>query len=80
MTVTIPASDVASTNLNSTISTLTTLITAAGGNGPLAHSLTRAKANAQFALVMHLLGEGHLSAASILTNESYVASGVSDGR
>jgi len=73
MTVTIPASDVASTNLNSVITNLTTLITAAASNGPLVFSLTKAKANAQMALVLHLLGEGRILASNVLANETYTA-------
>jgi hypothetical protein len=79
MSVSIPASDAASTNLNTTITTLGTLITAAGNNGPLVARLTQQKAEAQFALVMHLIGAGHLSCASILTNETYVSNPISDG-
>ena len=79
MSVVIPASDLQSTQLNGVITALTANITAAGSNGALVSKLTQDKRNAQFQLVMHLLGEGHLSAASILTNETYI-SGTSDGR
>ncbi len=80
MTVTIPASDAQSTQLNGVITALTTQITNAGSNGALVAKLTQDKRNAQFQLVMHLLGAGHLSAASILSNETYVTTPVSDGQ
>jgi prophage tail gpP-like protein len=71
MTISIPATDTVATNLNTTIANLTTLITNNASNGPLVFALTKAKANAQLALVLHLLGEGRILAANILTNETY---------
>ena len=80
MTVTIPSSDLQSTQLNGVITALTSNITNAGNNGPLVAKLTQDKRNAQFQLVMHLLGSGHLSAASILSNETYVSNPTGDGQ
>lgn len=80
MTVTIPASDTASTSLNGVITALTANITNAGNNGALVAKLTQDKRNAQFQLVSHLIGSGHLSCASILTNETYVSSPIGDGQ
>jgi hypothetical protein len=73
MTVSIPATDAQSTQLNGVITALTAQITAAGSNGPLVFKLTKDKANAQMNLVLHLLGTGRLLASSILTNETYTA-------
>lgn len=73
MTISIPASDLQSTALNNAITNLTALITAAGSNGPLVFSLTKSKANAQMALVLHLLGTGRILASNVLTNETYTA-------
>lgn len=79
MAVTIPSSDVQSTALNGVITSLTASITNVGtSNGSLNQKLTRDKANAQYQLVQHLIGAGHLSCASILSNETYVTQ-VSDG-
>lgn len=77
MTVTIPATDLQSTALNGAITKLTAEI-ASNTNTSMVAWFTRAKANAQFALVNHLIGAGKLSCASILTNESYVV-GAPDG-
>lgn len=80
MAVTIPSTDTASTALNGTITSLTALITNVGSsNGALAQKLARDKLNAQFQLVSHLIGAGHLSCASILSNETYVSQPISDG-
>jgi hypothetical protein len=78
MAVTIPSSDTASTQLNGVITALTTQISNVGTASPVYAKLTRDKANAQFQLVSHLIGAGHLSCASILSNETYI-SGASDG-
>lgn len=78
MSIVIPATDAASTRLNGVITALTSDITNAAPNGALVAKLTQDKRNAQYQLVSHLIGEGHLSCASILTNETYI-SGTSDG-
>lgn len=75
MTISIPASDVAATNLNSIITNLTTEIANAtvALNGPLVLALTKQKANAQMNLVLHLLGTGRILASNVLANETYTA-------
>jgi hypothetical protein len=78
MTVTIPASDAVSTQMNGVITKLTAEI-ASNTSQAMVASFTRSKINAQFQLVSHLLGSGHLSAASILANEVYVNQPISDG-
>ena len=80
MSVTIPSSDAASTQLNGDITALTTQISNVGTASPVYARLVQMKANAQFQLVMHLLGAGHLSSASILSNETYITQPVSDGQ
>jgi len=71
MAVVVPSTDVVNYELYNGITTLTAQITAAGNNGPLAHSLTKQKANKQMALVLGLLGSGKITAANVLANETY---------
>jgi hypothetical protein len=82
MAIVIPASDAQSTALNGTITATQAHLTSAiaSNNGALVAKLTQDLANAKYALVMHLLGSGHLSSASIIANETYVTQPVADGQ
>jgi hypothetical protein len=72
MTVTIPSGDAQSTQLNGTITALTTEISNVGtANGPLNARLTQQKGEAQMNLVLHLLGAGKLTAAGVLSACTY---------
>lgn len=71
MSLVIPAADLQSTQLNGVITAITAEITAAGSNGQLAAFHTAAKAQAQSNLILHLLGVGKLTAASIISNCTY---------
>lgn len=71
MTIVIPASDAEGTKLNGIITARNSLITAAGGNGPLAHVHTLEKAQSQLNLVIYLLSTGKLNPATVLANETY---------
>jgi hypothetical protein len=72
MAVVVPANaDGPNYELYLRITTLTNAITAAGNNGPLALSLTIQLANTQLALVLALLGNGAITAASVLSLCTY---------
>lgn len=75
MSVVVPSSDVVHFNLQSSITSLTAQIANAvtAGNHPLAGKLTADKAALQAQLACSLIGAGNISGASVLSNESYVA-------
>lgn len=67
MALTIPSTDAQSTALNGAITAIGTQISNVGtSNGALAQKLAADKVQAQHNLVLHLLGSGHISAATIL--------------
>lgn len=74
MSVTVPATDLQSTQLNGTITAITSQISNIGtANGMLNQRLQQQKAEAQMNLVLHLLGSGKLTASGVLTSCTYGA-------
>lgn len=73
MTVTVPTTDQVNNELQGRIAVLSTQITNAGNNGPLAFKLAKDKANVQMQLVLGLLGSGKILASNVLANETYAA-------
>lgn len=77
MAVTVPSTDVVNFNLQTEITTLTTLISSAqtAGNYALAGTLTLLQAQKQCQLCMSLMAQGSISPSSILAGngQSYTA-------
>lgn len=72
MSVTIPAIDVQSTQLNGVITAITSELSNIGtANGALNARLSQQKGEAQMNLVLHLLGAGKLTAAGVLSACTY---------
>lgn len=70
--VTVSANDIANSALQGEITNFGTLITAAGANGPLAAELTQQQIRKQKALVVSLVSQGSISAATILAGNAAV--------
>lgn len=80
MTVSVPATAHPSqVELANKITTLTTQITNAAGNGKLAYDYTKLKSKAQYDLVLSLLGSGAILASNVLANETYATPTQSGG-
>lgn len=70
--VTVSANDLTNSSLQGEITNLGTLITAAGANGALAAELTQQQTRKQKALVVSLVSQGSISAATILAGSAAV--------